>query len=105
MSNLYTMNVSAKGMRALSATLVLLLSACGGGGSHGGMSGTDPMVPVDSAVDVDPTEQVDPAAFTDAVAAERYARSLASTPPDKADTLEPVSVSAQLAQDDTAEPA
>lgn len=83
--------------RTAIATLALLtLAACGGGG--GGQDGT-------AQATSDPTVAVTPAASSDAAVATSYTASLASTPPSTTDTLDPLPVPAQLATDDTGEPA
>lgn len=72
----------------------LLLTACGGGGD-----GIAPIVtPVDVTVQVAPEATVQPSSAT------VYVDALASTPASTGDQLEPVTVPASLATDDTAEP-
>lgn len=88
--------------RTAIATLALLtLAACGGGDGGGGGGGQGDTAQATS----DPTVAVAPAASTDAAVATSYTASLASTPPSTTDTLDPLPVPAQLATDDTGEPA
>ena len=82
--------------RTAIATLALLtLAACGGGGGQDG----------NAQATSDPTVAVAPAASSDAAVATSFTASLASTPPSTTDTLDPLPVPAQLATDDTGEPA
>jgi hypothetical protein len=90
-------------MGALAALMgsMLLLVACGGGGSD-----ATPMVaaaePVASAPDV--TVSVPTEVATSAIVATNYVAALSSQPESITDVLEPVAVPDQVAQDDTAEP-
>jgi hypothetical protein len=80
-----------------------LLSACGGGGSDDMQSSAEP--PPATVVAPDVTVAVPAEVSTSPVAATNYVASLSSQPEASTDTLDPVVVPEQLAQDDTAEPA
>jgi len=81
-----------------------LLSACGGGGSDDMQSSAEPP-PATVVTAPDVTVAVPPEVSTSPVAATNYVTSLSSQSEASTDTLDPVLVPEQLAQDDTAEPA
>jgi len=91
-------------LAALSFLLATGLTACGGGGDNHPPADTPGAQPVaDAGGDV--TTMVTPAAATNATVATNYTSSLAATPDDKGDALEPVVLPDALATDDSAEPA
>jgi len=82
-----------------------LLSACGGGGSDPRQTTMVENPPVTVVTAPDVTVAVPAEVSTSPVAATNYVTSLSSQPAASTDTLDPVAVPEQLAQDDTAEPA
>jgi len=90
-------------LKGLVASLMgtLLLAACGGGG-HDTPSAAAAPAPVTPVPEV--TVAVPAEVATSATAATTYVASLSSQPAATTDSLEPVAVPEQVAQDDTAEP-
>lgn len=89
-------NASQRWRLMVAGGVMALLAACGGGGG-----GQDSRAPASA----DPTVAVAPAASSDAAVATSYTGELAATSASTTDSLDPLPVPAQLAVDDTAEPA
>lgn len=80
-----------------------LLAACGGGG-HADLAVSPAPAPGTTTANADVTVSVPAEVATSATAATTYVAALSNQPASTTDTLDPVAVPDQMAQDDTAEP-